>query len=184
MGDALSRLFLGDKTLGDHCRLWRHRIRSGTSGLVGPADGHPRLGLAPMFAPRKIGSSRFDVGSATSGRQPGVSPRPEQLTALEFRSVPRRRQNQSIVEDFAEPFDAEQLAMMVAAIKSGASLFEPWRPADQGRAAAQACPTCGAPMVARTALRGSRSGEGFLGCSAYPRCWGVRPLQPEAVAPA
>jgi restriction system protein len=83
-----------------------------------------------------------------------------------------------------ELVDGTELAAMVAALKPGAALFEPARPSEELHAAAPRCPTCGAPMVARTAQRGSRSGERFLGCSTYPRCWGVRPLEPEAVAPA
>lgn len=81
-----------------------------------------------------------------------------------------------------ELVDGKQLAAMVAAIKSGAIASGPERPAEETHAAAQPCPTCGGPMVVRTAQRGSRSGERFLGCSTYPRCWGVRPLEPEAVA--
>jgi restriction system protein len=83
-----------------------------------------------------------------------------------------------------ELVDGKQLAAMVAAIKSGASRTEPVRPPAESHPAAEKCPSCGAPMVVRTAQRGSRSGERFLGCSTYPRCWGVRPLQSEAVASA
>ena len=106
------------------------------------------------------------------------------IRRIRVRDVPGRRRNHNVLEDFAWPVDGKQLAAMVIAIKSGASLFEPWHPADQGQTTAQTCPTCGAPMVVRTAQRGSRSGEQYLGCSAYPRCWGVRALQPEAVATA
>ena len=35
------------------------------------------------------------------------------------------------------------------------------------------CPKCEAPMVERTAGRGSRAGERFWGCSTYPRCRGT-----------
>ena len=84
-----------------------------------------------------------------------------------------------------ELVEGKQLAAMVAAIKSGASVSEPGRAAEENPAAVQtACPTCGAPMVIRTAQRGARSGERFLGCSTYPRCRGVRHLESEAVAPA
>ena len=106
------------------------------------------------------------------------------IRRIRVRDVPGRRRNHNVLEDFAWPVDGKQLAAMVIAIKSGASLFEPWHPADQGRTTAQTCPTCGAPMVVRVAQHGSRSGERYLGCSAYPRCWGVRALEPEAVAPA
>ena len=38
------------------------------------------------------------------------------------------------------------------------------------------CPTCGAPMVVRTARSGQYAGQQFLGCSSYPKCRGKRPL--------
>ena len=41
-----------------------------------------------------------------------------------------------------------------------------------------ACPTCGKPMVRRTAKAGSKSGETFWRCSAYPQCKGIRPITP------
>lgn len=37
-----------------------------------------------------------------------------------------------------------------------------------------ACPQCGSVMVKRTATRGTRSGNNFLGCSRYPACKGTR----------
>ena len=37
------------------------------------------------------------------------------------------------------------------------------------------CPSCGAPMVRRTARRGYRKGKQFWGCSRYPKCTGTRP---------
>ena len=39
-----------------------------------------------------------------------------------------------------------------------------------------ACPTCGQPMVVRTARQGARAGSQFWGCSAYPKCKGTLPL--------
>lgn len=49
----------------------------------------------------------------------------------------------------------------------------------QPRAPAQpagvTCPSCGAPMVRRTARRGYRRGKQFWGCSRYPTCRGKRP---------
>lgn len=36
------------------------------------------------------------------------------------------------------------------------------------------CPTCGSPMVLRTARRGKNAGGSFWGCSKYPRCTGTR----------
>ena len=36
------------------------------------------------------------------------------------------------------------------------------------------CPTCGSPMVQRTAKRGENAGSLFWGCSRYPACRGTR----------
>jgi hypothetical protein len=36
-----------------------------------------------------------------------------------------------------------------------------------------ACPTCGAPMVLRTARKGPNAGGQFWGCSKYPQCRGI-----------
>ena len=41
-----------------------------------------------------------------------------------------------------------------------------------------ACPKCGKPTVLRTALKGSRTGEKFWGCSRYPDCRGTLPVSP------
>jgi four helix bundle suffix protein len=40
-----------------------------------------------------------------------------------------------------------------------------------------ACPTCGKPMVLRTARQGKQSGSQFWGCSGYPECRGMRELE-------
>lgn len=42
--------------------------------------------------------------------------------------------------------------------------------------AAPDCPQCGILMVKRYAKNGSRSGDGFWGCSSYPKCKGTRKL--------
>lgn len=39
-----------------------------------------------------------------------------------------------------------------------------------------ACPVCRSPMVMRTARRGKNAGNGFWGCSRFPRCKGTRSL--------
>ena len=39
------------------------------------------------------------------------------------------------------------------------------------------CPICGSSMRRRTAKRGRRRGEEFFGCSRYPGCRGVRPIE-------
>jgi len=36
------------------------------------------------------------------------------------------------------------------------------------------CPTCGEPLVLRTAKRGKHAGQDFWGCSQYPNCRGTR----------
>jgi four helix bundle suffix protein len=36
-----------------------------------------------------------------------------------------------------------------------------------------ACPTCGKPMVLRTAQKGKQTGKQFWGCSGYPECKGL-----------
>ncbi len=42
---------------------------------------------------------------------------------------------------------------------------------------APSCPTCGAPMIRRTAKTGPKAGQSFWGCSAYPNCKSTRPLR-------
>lgn len=39
------------------------------------------------------------------------------------------------------------------------------------------CPTCGVPMILRTAKRGNTPGQQFFGCPNYPRCKVVIPLK-------
>jgi restriction system protein len=38
------------------------------------------------------------------------------------------------------------------------------------------CPRCGAPLKQRTAKRGARAGDPFLGCSRYPTCKYIRSI--------
>jgi restriction system protein len=40
------------------------------------------------------------------------------------------------------------------------------------------CPLCGSEMVIRKATRGANTGGKFWGCSAYPKCRGIRPYRP------
>lgn len=49
---------------------------------------------------------------------------------------------------------------------------------DGARLPPPACPACGQPMRQRTARQGSRAGQKFWGCSAYPDCKGTRPFDP------
>jgi hypothetical protein len=38
------------------------------------------------------------------------------------------------------------------------------------------CPKCRSDLVERVARNGSRAGERFLGCSAYPKCRYLKPI--------
>ena len=37
------------------------------------------------------------------------------------------------------------------------------------------CPICGSKMVLRTAKKGTKAGERFWGCSAFPKCRATKP---------
>ena len=55
--------------------------------------------------------------------------------------------------------------------------LEAGRPAAQPpstQTQAPECPKCRAPMVRRTAQKGSKAGSQFWGCSTFPRCRGLR----------
>lgn len=39
------------------------------------------------------------------------------------------------------------------------------------------CPQCNSEMLIRTARQGSNAGSEFWGCSTYPKCRGIRPMQ-------
>ncbi len=43
------------------------------------------------------------------------------------------------------------------------------------------CPKCGAEMKKRVARQGNNAGKEFLGCIAFPKCNGTRPLEDSAV---
>ena len=45
------------------------------------------------------------------------------------------------------------------------------------RLAEPLCPKCGGPMVKRFGKHGAQRGQPFWGCSSYPACQGVRPVQ-------
>lgn len=44
----------------------------------------------------------------------------------------------------------------------------------------KSCPKCASPLVRRVAKRGEKSGEPFLGCSAFPKCKYTEALYPAA----
>ena len=48
---------------------------------------------------------------------------------------------------------------------------------------APTCPKCNKTMVVRTARKGANKGETFWGCSTFPKCWGMRPLETAQAAP-
>ena len=49
-------------------------------------------------------------------------------------------------------------------------------------AAGAACPKCAAPMVRRVAKRGENAGNEFWGCSAFPKCRTILPIDNPATA--
>jgi len=38
------------------------------------------------------------------------------------------------------------------------------------------CPSCGKPMILRTARKGPKAGSQFWGCSGYPECKATLPV--------
>ncbi|MFF7706703.1 topoisomerase DNA-binding C4 zinc finger domain-containing protein [Pseudomonas sp. NPDC007930] len=46
---------------------------------------------------------------------------------------------------------------------------------DEARTDSKLCPQCGKAMQRRFAKRGRYAGRAFFGCSAYPKCRGIRP---------
>ena len=87
-----------------------------------------------------------------------------------------------------ELIDGDELRRITAGIKKDASIF-PGKTHSACRVGTNGdlspsmssttvlCPVCGSEMVLRTITKGSRSGEQFLGCSAYPKCRGTRPYK-------
>ena len=45
-----------------------------------------------------------------------------------------------------------------------------------GKQASLKCPACGGAMLKRVAKRGASVGQAFWGCSAFPKCRGIRPV--------
>ena len=50
------------------------------------------------------------------------------------------------------------------------------RKAQSSKAGAPACPKCGKPMLKRMQKKGHMQGREFWGCSNYPECNGIRPI--------
>ncbi|MCL4266065.1 MAG: DUF2726 domain-containing protein [Anaerolineae bacterium] len=63
-----------------------------------------------------------------------------------------------------------------AALDNGAESARPDKTEEKGTAVPH-CPECGAPMVLRTAQKGTNAGNQFWGCAQYPRCRGISPVQ-------
>jgi ssDNA-binding Zn-finger/Zn-ribbon topoisomerase 1 len=58
------------------------------------------------------------------------------------------------------------------------------RGGSQSDADAPVCPECGKPMRRRTAHKGPHAGQPFWGCTGYPECKGILPIQsPPAKSP-
>ena len=50
------------------------------------------------------------------------------------------------------------------------------RKANAALAKAPECPLCGKPMLRRMQKKGQMQGREFWGCSDYPKCNGIRPM--------
>ena len=57
------------------------------------------------------------------------------------------------------------------------------RGGSQSDADAPVCPECGKPMRRRTAHKGPHAGQPFWGCTGYPECKGILPIQPPPAKP-
>ncbi len=71
--------------------------------------------------------------------------------------------------------DGPQLARLIRSVQRAAEDAEPHPTSPISQSSAKpitnvVCPKCGAPMVLRTAQRGSHAGQQFWGCSQFPRC--------------
>jgi len=78
-----------------------------------------------------------------------------------------------------ELLDRTALSAMITAAQSGSGSAgsaenPPQAPASP---AVPTCPQCGAVMVRRLARKGANAGNAFWGCSGFPHCRGIRPLQ-------
>lgn len=65
-------------------------------------------------------------------------------------------------------------ALNTARISEAPAQVAAFEPAAAGEASQPECPRCGAAMALRTARQGAKAGNGFWGCSTYPRCRGTR----------
>jgi len=65
---------------------------------------------------------------------------------------------------------SDEIRVKVARVPKTA--VEDPRPGD-----APSCPKCNETMVVRTAKKGAKKGETFWGCTTFPKCWGMRPVE-------
>ena len=64
--------------------------------------------------------------------------------------------------------EGSQLAEFIRNVQSERTTFDCSPPPKAS--AEMICPVCGAELIVRTARRGSRAGNRFLGCTSYPKC--------------
>ncbi len=81
-----------------------------------------------------------------------------------------------------ELVDGPQLATLIRSVQEAAAGAEQYPTSPTSLSLAKPipnviCPKCGAPMVLRTAQRGSHAGQQFWGCSRFPSCRGTEPLE-------
>lgn len=74
-----------------------------------------------------------------------------------------------------ELVDGPQLHAMIRGAQNAGASLRVDRPAVREQAT-PTCPACAGQMVRRTARRGSKQAQDFLGCVGYPTCRGTRPL--------
>jgi restriction system protein len=72
--------------------------------------------------------------------------------------------------------DGTELADMIQEVQRGTKSMPS---TSMPSAVSPVCPTCGSAMLLRTARKGAHAGLQFWGCSAYPKCRGVRTINME-----
>jgi len=76
-----------------------------------------------------------------------------------------------------KPIDLVDGATLLAMLNGSQPVVDLSIPAEPKRSAGDVtCPRCGKRMVLRTAKRGSNAGDSYYGCSEYPRCRGIVPI--------
>jgi restriction system protein len=75
-----------------------------------------------------------------------------------------------------ELIDGSALTGMIEGARSARPVGMPAAPV-AASGASPACPKCGSAMVRRTARQGANAGAAFWGCSAFPKCRGVRAIE-------